>query len=67
MMWTAGLFPGTCFLLALVLNVVGALYHSLAMVPVTSVIAILLIWALVALPLCVVGTILGRNWAGQYR
>jgi hypothetical protein len=37
------------------------------MVPVTSVIAILLIWALVALPLCVVGTILGRNWAGQYR
>ena len=64
MMWTAGIFPGTCFVLALVLNVVGALYHSLAMVPVTSVIAILLIWALVALPLCVVGTILGRNWAG---
>jgi len=64
MAYTATLFPGTCFALALVLNVVGAMYGSLAMVPLTSVLAIVLIWALVALPLCVVGTILGRNWAG---
>merc|ERR1719331_275775 len=64
MLYTAGLFPAVCFLTALVLNVVGMMYGSLATVPLTSVLSVLLMWLLVALPLGVVGTILGRNWSG---
>merc|ERR1719331_561437 len=64
MLYTAGLFPAVCFLTALVLNVVGMMYGSLATVPLTSVLSVLLMWLLVALPLSVAGTILGRNWAG---
>ena len=64
MIYTAGLFPGSCFAFALLLNTVSAMYKSLSLVPFTSVLAIVLIWLLVALPLCVLGTILGRNWAG---
>ena len=64
MMYTASLFPLICFLVCMVLNVVGAAYGSLATVPFTSVLSVVLMWALVALPLCVLGTILGRNWSG---
>jgi len=64
MAWTASLFPSVCFAAALVLNAVGLAYGSLATVPLTSVLAVILMWTLVALPLCVVGTILGRNWSG---
>ena len=64
MLYTACLFPAVCFATALVLNIVGAAYGSLATLPLTSVLSVLLMWLLVALPLTVVGTILGRNWSG---
>ena len=64
MIYTASLFPAFCFATALLLNFVGLLYGSLATVPFISVLSVLLMWALVALPLTVIGTILGRNWSG---
>lgn len=64
MLWTASLFPAVCFATGLVLNIVGLAYGSLANVPLTSVLSVIAMWALVALPLCAVGTILGRNWSG---
>ena len=64
MLYTASLFPAVCFLVCMVLNFVGMVYGSLATVPLTSVLSVVLMWGVVALPLCVVGTILGRNWSG---
>jgi transmembrane 9 superfamily protein 3 len=64
MLWTASLFPAVCFATGLVLNMVGLAYGSLANVPLTAVLSVIAMWALVALPLCAVGTILGRNWSG---
>ena len=64
MLYTASLFPAVCFLVCMVLNFVGAIYGSLATVPFTSVLSVVLMWALVSLPLCVAGTLLGRNWSG---
>ena len=64
MMLTAGLFPGLCLALTLVLNTVALMYKSLAAVPLTSVLMVLLIWVFLSVPLCVMGTILGRNWSG---
>lgn len=64
MMLTAGLFPGLCLALTLVLNSVALMYKSLAAVPLTSVLMVLLIWMFLSVPLCVLGTILGRNWSG---
>ena len=64
MMLTAGLFPGVCLALTLVLNSVAVMYKSLAAVPLTSVLMVLLIWVFLSVPLCVLGTILGRNWSG---
>jgi len=61
---TAGLFPGLCLALTLVLNSVALMYKSLAAVPLTSVLMVLLIWVFLSVPLCVLGTILGRNWSG---
>lgn len=40
------------------------MYKSLAAVPLTSVLMVLLIWMFLSVPLCVLGTILGRNWSG---
>jgi len=65
MLLTAGLFPGLCFALTLVLNTVAVFYKSLAAVPFTSVLMVLLIWVFLSVPLCIIGTILGRNWSGQ--
>ena len=64
MIYTAALFPAVTFATALILNVVGLMYGSLATVPFFSVLSVVLMWLLVSLPLCVVGTILGRNWSG---
>jgi transmembrane 9 superfamily protein 3 len=64
MLYTAGLFPGLCLALTLVLNSVALMYKSLAAVPFTSILMVLLIWVFLAVPLCIIGTILGRNWSG---
>ena len=64
MAYTGSLFPAFCFAVCAVLNVVSMAYGALARVPLTSVLSVLLMWLLLSLPLCVVGTILGRNWSG---
>jgi transmembrane 9 superfamily protein 3 len=48
---------------ALILNTIAVAYGSLAAVPFLYIVAVVLIWALVSLPLSVLGTILGRRAA----
>ncbi|CAD7698457.1 unnamed protein product [Ostreobium quekettii] len=64
MVLTACLFPGALFLIAFVLNTIAIAYHSLSAVPFGSIVLVLLLWAGISLPLCLAGTVLGRNWAG---
>lgn len=59
---TASLFPGTCFAIATVLNTIALCYSSLAAVPFWYIVAVLLLWGCISFPLCLVGTVLGRNW-----
>merc|ERR1712066_640644 len=66
MLYTAGLFPGICCTVALVLNIVALLYKSLAAIPFSSIISVVLIWLFVGFPLAVVGTLVGRNWCPRH-
>lgn len=63
MLLTASLFPGVVFGIASVLNTIAIAYHSLAAVPFGYIVIVLLLWAFLSFPLCIVGTILGRNWS----
>lgn len=65
MLLTAALFPLTCFAISFVLNTIAIGYHSLAAAPFGSIVVLVLIWALVSVPLCLLGTVIGRNWNGQ--
>ena len=38
--------------------------QSLAAVPFGSIVIVLLIWMFISFPLCLFGTVVGRNWAG---
>jgi len=62
---TSALFPGICFLIASVLNVVAYLKNSLAVIPVWTMVVMILLWALVVFPLTIVGTVLGRRLNGR--
>ncbi|GAX72801.1 hypothetical protein CEUSTIGMA_g256.t1 [Chlamydomonas eustigma] len=62
MLLTASLFPGICFGIAFLLNTIAIFYHSLAAVPFGYIMAVLLLWAFISFPLCLIGTVLGRNW-----
>lgn len=64
MLLTAMLFPGVCFAIAFMLNTIAIAYHSLAAVPVGYIVLVLLLWAFLSFPLCIIGTIVGRNWNG---
>eukprot|EP00002_Diphylleia_rotans_P006495 TRINITY_DN15858_c0_g1_i1.p1 TRINITY_DN15858_c0_g1~~TRINITY_DN15858_c0_g1_i1.p1 ORF type:complete len:588 (+),score=99.67 TRINITY_DN15858_c0_g1_i1:60-1823(+) len=59
----ASLFPGLCFLVGLFLNIISSYYHSLATIPFGTIVAIMLIWIVIAFPLTVGGTIIGRKFA----
>ena len=37
---------------------------SVLQVPFGSIVVLLLIWMFISLPLCLFGTVIGRNWAG---
>lgn len=65
MVITAALFPLLCFSIAAVLNTIAIGYHSLAAVPFGTIVVLLLIWLLLSVPLTLLGTVVGRNWAGQ--
>lgn len=62
MLLTASLFPGLVFGIAGCLNTIAIGYGSLAAVPAGYIAIVLLLWAFLSFPLCIVGTILGRNW-----
>jgi transmembrane 9 superfamily protein 3 len=64
MLLTAGLFPGGVALIAAALNTIAIAYHSLAAVPFGTIVLVTAIWAFVSGPLVLLGTVLGRNWAG---
>lgn len=62
MVLTASLFPGVVFGIAFILNTIAIMYGSLAAVPFGYIVIVLLLWAFLSFPLCIVGTIIGRNW-----
>jgi len=64
MLYAGSIYPVCCFAIMLMLNIVALMYHSLAAIPFTSILSVMLIWLFVSLPLTVLGTILGRNFAG---
>jgi len=64
MVITALIFPMITCGIAFPLNFVAIAYTSLAAIPFGTMIVILLIWAFVAFPLTLIGTVLGRNWSG---
>lgn len=64
MILTAMLFPGSCFLIAFLLNFLAIGYGTLSHIPIGTMIAVLLIWSFVAFPLTLLGTIVGRNMNG---
>ncbi|WIA19220.1 hypothetical protein OEZ85_003860 [Tetradesmus obliquus] len=63
MLLTAMLFPGVVFGIAFVLNTIAIAYGSLAAVPFGYIVIVLLLWAFLSFPLCIVGTVIGRNWS----
>lgn len=64
MLLTANLFPLTVAAIAFTLNTIAIFYHSMAAVPFGTIVIVFLIWVFVSCPLCLLGTIIGRNWAG---
>lgn len=47
----------------MLLNTIAVFYGSLAAVPFTYILAVALLWGCLSLPLCVLGTVLGRRFA----
>eukprot|EP01114_Cavostelium_apophysatum_P019508 TRINITY_DN630_c0_g1_i1.p1 TRINITY_DN630_c0_g1~~TRINITY_DN630_c0_g1_i1.p1 ORF type:complete len:594 (-),score=172.03 TRINITY_DN630_c0_g1_i1:78-1859(-) len=64
MLLTATLFPGICATIAFFLNFIAVGYGTLSAIPVGTMIAVVTIWAFIAFPLTLFGTIVGRNWNG---
>lgn len=65
MLLTGNFFPVTVAGIAFVLNTIAIFQQSLAAVPFGSIVVVLLIWMFVSFPLCLLGTVVGRNWAGS--
>lgn len=65
MIYTIVLFPALIVSIVAVLNCIAIYYDTISAIPVSVVLKVAAIWALVALPLAVVGTIFGRHWMGK--
>lgn len=61
MILTAALFPGVVMLLGFLLNFVAIAYDSAQAIPFGGMVVMVLLWGLVALPLVVMGTVVGRH------
>lgn len=61
---TATLYPWATFAIAFTLNTIAIFYKSLAAVPFLSMVVLVLLWSLLAFPMCLMGTIVGKNWSG---
>lgn len=63
MLMTMLLFPTIAVTIALGLNFLAIYYDTSNAIPFTAMLKMLALWIFVALPLCVVGTLLGRHWS----
>ena len=69
--WIKQMICGALFLpsmisgLALVINCIAIYYHASRAIPFTSILAVIAICLFIILPLSLIGTIVGRNVAGQ--
>ncbi|KAJ3066539.1 hypothetical protein HDU98_010145 [Podochytrium sp. JEL0797] len=61
---SSGIWPGTVGTCVLLINFISIYQNSSRAIPFTSMLSILLIWALVVLPLSLLGVVLGKNWHG---
>jgi hypothetical protein len=66
MVYTIALFPSIVVVIISVLNSIAIYYDTISAIPASVIIKMVAIWAFVALPLAVVGTIFGRHWNGKY-
>ena len=64
MIVTAGAFPLFIIVFSFFNNMYAVYWGSSAAVPFTSILLVFLIWGVMAFPLTVGGTIIGRNWSG---
>lgn len=64
LLYAASLFPVAVISTMAVLNLVAMAYRSMSAVPFFTIVVMLLLWLLVAVPLTIAGTILGRNFGG---
>jgi transmembrane 9 superfamily protein 3 len=62
---TALLWPGTVSLASFLTNMVAIYYSSTKAIPFGTMIAVFSIWLFLVFPLTLLGTLIGRNWAGQ--
>lgn len=65
MVMTAGLWPGFVTAASILINFVAIYYSSTKAIPFGTMIAILSIWIFLVFPLTLLGSIVGRNWAGK--
>lgn len=65
MLLTASLYPGATMAIAFSLNTVAIFYRSLAAVPFGTMVVVALLWGFISFPLCLFGTVIGRNWNGS--
>mmetsp|Transcript_22583 Transcript_22583/g.40038 ORF Transcript_22583/g.40038 Transcript_22583/m.40038 type:complete len:613 (-) Transcript_22583:36-1874(-) len=65
MVMTTLMLPCTCFGVTVFLNILSSWHGTINVAPTSTLVWIVLVWFLVAVPLSVGGTILGRNWGGQ--
>ena len=67
MVATILLFPSLVIVVVFVLNMISFYYSTISAIPIIVIIKIAVIWALVALPLSIAGTIFGRHSFGGKR
>jgi transmembrane 9 superfamily member 3 len=66
MIFTIALFPGVVGVINIALNWISFYYSSLSAIPFSVAVKMIAIWGFVALPLAVVGTIMGRHLSSKY-
>ena len=65
MLLSAGFLPLVAGTTLFALNFVALSWGTLHVIPATTMVAMALLWIFVALPLTIMGTILGRQWSGR--
>lgn len=66
MIFTILLFPSIVMVVTAFLNCIAVYYDTISAIPFSVIVKMIAIWAFVALPLAVAGTIFGRNWMNKY-